>query len=244
MSTRNVFRAICLALISAGLCMAQARSDSDVPNTIAATHLAAFEQKDPDTGATSVPCGADGACNAAACSHDPDCPDGVGRPASEDSGLPQSSTVVSDCTAGEASEMREAVAWGAAKWLTFQSTMESFDAWPVDIKSCLENRFKDNGKVVCEQNSKGMCDGNNGWASPLNQKCHLCPAFVNKVKGLSGDANKDNRKACYFAILTHEWAHTCERTHKTVEILDNVAFDFYKAAHPTVTIGIGGCGLE
>jgi hypothetical protein len=224
--------------------MTQARSDSDMPNTTVAIRLAALEQRDPDTGATSVPCGADGICNAAACSRDPDCPGGVGRPAPEDSGLPQSSTEVRDCTAGEATEMREAVAWGAANWRGFESAMESFDGWPVNIKNCLENRFRGDGKVVCEQSSKGMCDGNNAWASPFNRKCHLCPSFVSKVKGLSGDANKDNRAACYFAILTHEWAHTCERTHKTVEIIDNVAFDFYKAAHPNVTIGISGCGMD
>src|ERR1700710_689693 len=95
MSLLKVFRTVCIVLISAGLGMAQAHSDSAVPNTTAAMHLAALEQRDPDTGATSVPCGADGVCNAAACSRDPDCPGGVGRPASEDSGVPQSSTEVS-----------------------------------------------------------------------------------------------------------------------------------------------------
>ncbi|MDH3503824.1 MAG: hypothetical protein OEZ41_14070 [Nitrospirota bacterium] len=36
--------------------------------------LAALSTKDPKTGTTTVPCGADGKCNVAACPNDPDCP--------------------------------------------------------------------------------------------------------------------------------------------------------------------------
>jgi hypothetical protein len=182
-------------------------------------------------------------CNIAACKQDPDCPGGGNAPTS-DSGPPQSSTDVIDCTAGQGVEMREAVAFGSANWTAFETAMESFDGWPVNIKGCLETRFRSNGNVVCEASTKGMCNGNNAWASPFNKRCHLCPTFVSKVTSMTGDANKDNREACYFAILTHEWAHTCERTHKTIEIIDNVAFDFYKSRHPGVTIDMSACGMN
>jgi hypothetical protein len=233
----------CAVVIGLSLCTAQARSDSGIHDAIAATHVAALQELDPDTGTTSVPCGADGKCNAGACSNDPDCPN-IGTQPSTDQGPPQSSTEAIDCAPGHTLEMREAIAWGAANWNAFEKAIESFDGWPVNIKSCLENRFKQNGKIVCEQSMKGSCKGNNAWASPFNKRCHLCPDFTNRVKALTGSANKDNREACYFAILSHEWSHTCERTHKTVEIIDNVAFDFYKANHPGVTIDMSACGMN
>jgi hypothetical protein len=244
----SIFRYLKIALaviIWSGLCMSQAHSDSGIRNAMDATHLAALQELDPDTGNTSVPCGADGKCNAGACNNDPDCPDFGTPPPSTDSSPAQSSTEVIDCASGERAEMRETVAWGAANWNAFESAMESFYGWPVNIKNCLENRFKDNGKIVCEDDMKGNCKGANAWASPFNKRCHLCPVFVDKVTGLTGSANKDNRKACYLAILAHEWAHTCERTHKSIEIIDNVAFDFYKDRHqPEVTIDLSDCGMN
>ncbi len=37
--------------------------------------VAALSEIDPETGSTTVPCGADGKCNKGACKHDPDCPE-------------------------------------------------------------------------------------------------------------------------------------------------------------------------
>ena len=239
------FMSVTLLCALAGvLCsLTHAHADSAVLARATAMHLAALQELDPDTGTTSVPCGADGICNIGACSNDPDCP-ALPNDLPESSTPPQSSTEVFDCAPGETLEMRETVAFGAMNWNAFETAIESFDGWPVNIKNCLENRFKSNGKIVCEKDMRGQCKGNNAWASMLNKRCHLCPVFVNTVKGLTGPANKDNRKACYFAILAHEWSHTCERTHKTVEIIDNVAFDFYKSKHPAVTIGIDSCGMD
>lgn len=241
----STFRSLALlcALVGTLCSITQAHSDSDVRDPTPAVHLAALQELDPDTGATSVPCGADGKCNAGACNKDPDCPD-FGGQSPESSAPPQSSTDVIDCAPGHTLEMREAIAWGTTRWNSFETAIESFYGWPVNIKNCLENRFKSNGKIVCEQDMGGHCKGANAWASPFNKRCHLCPDFVTQVKGLTGPAKKDNRKACYFAILAHEWSHTCDRSHKTVEIIDNVAFDFYKANHPAVTISLGDCGMN
>lgn len=75
--------------------------------------------------------------------------------------------------------------------------------------------------------TSGPCtskDGpNNGWANPLARTCHLCSDFLARIRALDG---KGNRQARYFALVAHEWGHTCERGHKTLEIIDNEAFKF------------------
>jgi hypothetical protein len=43
-------------------------------STVSESSLAALIERDPDTGATSISCAADGKCNAGACCNDPDCP--------------------------------------------------------------------------------------------------------------------------------------------------------------------------
>lgn len=160
---------------------------------------------------------------------------------------------VLDCTTAETTEMTQAIDWGAKNWIAFERYLEY--AADANIKKCLENRFKKNGKVVCEANMKGLCTRSKGpsnaWASPFNKRCHLCPDFRHAVReSLSGPQNANNRKACYFAVITHEWAHTCERRHKKaeendkVEKIDNGAFDFWKSKHPEVTIELGDCGMD
>ena len=93
---------------------------------------------------------------------------------------------------------------------------------------------------------KGSCttkDGPaNGWAVFLNKKCHMCPDFLAKIRKLPDPST--NRQACYFALVTHEWGHTCERGHKTLEIIDDEAFSFWKTKHPEVTISFASCGMS
>lgn len=161
-------------------------------------------------------------------------------------GAARADTDVKDCAPGESLEMEQAIEWGADHWKEYEPVLEK--AADVNIKNCLENRFKKNGKIVCEKDQGGMCsdrDGNNnGWASALNKRCHMYPSFLNRVKGMTGPDNKANRKACYFALITHEWAHTCERSHKSIEILDDTAFDFWKDKHSDVTISLSSCGMS
>ncbi len=146
-----------------------------------------------------------------------------------------------DCTSKQNKEILKAIEWGANNWNEFEYALENIRDWPVNIGNCLENRFKKNGKVVCEKSDKGNCKGNNGWASALNKKCHMCPSFLDKIGKLP---NAVDRKACYFALVTHEWGHTCDRGHKTLEIIDDEAFDFWKSKHPKTTINFGACGMD
>lgn len=188
------------------------------------------------------PCGQDKICNLAVCPNDPDCPKNL--PGNTDSGntdSPNRPSDIDDCTSQEVTEIGLAIDWGAANWSTFEAVLEDIGDWPVSIGNCLENRFKENGKVVCEKSMNGNCKGANGWASALNKKCHMCPDFLARVRALNGVAN---RQACYFALYTHESGHTCERGHKVLEILDGEAFNFWKSKHSDVTISFGGCGMQ
>jgi len=146
-----------------------------------------------------------------------------------------------DCTSQQQSDIAEAINWGATNWSAFEKRLEDIRDWPVDIGACLEGRFKADGKVVCEAKNAGPCDKRNGWANFLTKKCHICPDFLNKMATIK---DAEDRQACYFALITHEWGHTCGRGHKTLEIIDDEAFDFWKDNHSGVTISYGGCGMD
>lgn len=108
----------------------------------------------------------------------------------------------------------------------------------INLKSCIKNRFKKNGKVICEDS----CAPNvNGWAAYLSKKVHFCPLFLNNVAKLD---RKVSRRACYFALAVHEFGHNCLRGHGTVEDLDNAAFDWYEQTHPRVNITLASCGMD
>lgn len=153
---------------------------------------------------------------------------------------------IKDCRPGETVEMAQAIDWGAAHWKEFESFLER--EADVSIKNCLEQRFKKNGRVVCEKDMDGMCStrkgNNNAWASPFNKRAHICPDFTATMRGKSGPTNKNNRMACYFALITHEWAHTCERTHKSIERIDDAAFDFWKLKHADVSFNLTNCKMD
>jgi hypothetical protein len=155
------------------------------------------------------------------------CKDGMTKEVVIDVGQSPAALKVEACTSVQAAEIGEAIDWGAKNWTLYEKALERIRDWPVTIGNCLEGRFKSDGRVVCEQSQGGSCsskDGNNnGFASPLNKKCHMCPSFLNAVAKIAG---KENRQACYFALFTHEMGHTCERGHKTLEIIDNEAFNF------------------
>lgn len=190
------------------------------------------------------PCGADDICNFAVCNKDPDCPKEF-QDKTPPVVLPDRPSDIIDCTAREVTEIGMAIDWGAENWNEYEAVLEDIRGWPVDIGSCLENRFKDNGKVVCEESQRGSCtvkgEDASGWGWWHERKCHMCPSFLDAVRALSGVAN---RQACYFALVTHEWGHTCWRGHKTLEIIDDEAFDFWKSKHPgEVTISYGACPL-
>ena len=145
---------------------------------------------------------------------------------------------VIDCTNTQESDLNAAANVIANNWDDFEDFVE--DETGLNIKNCMENRFESNGKVVCESSSKGQCKGSNAWASALNRKAHLCPGFLDTVGDLS---RQPDRRACYAAILAHEFAHTCERFEAGSENIDDAAFDFYKDMW-AVNINMGSCGMD
>jgi hypothetical protein len=172
------------------------------------------------------------------------CRDNMSKEVVIDVGQSVAANDVEGCTSQQATEIAEAIDWGADNWDEFERVLEGIRNWPVTIGNCLEGRFKKDGRVICEEKQTGSCmtrDGPaSGFASPFNKKCHMCPSFLNTVAALSG---KTNRQACYFAMVTHEWGHTCERGHKTLEIIDDEAFNFWKSKHSDVTIVLSQCAM-
>jgi hypothetical protein len=173
------------------------------------------------------------------------CKDAMTKEVVIDVGVSPAALKVEACTSQQATEIAEVIDWGADNWAAYEKVLEGIRGWPVTIGKCLEGRFKSDGKVVCEQSQGGSCSdrkgNNNAFASPLNKKCHFCPSFLRTVGAIPG---KEDRQACYFAEVTHEWGHTCDRTHKTIEIIDNEAFNFWKSKHSAVTIAISDCGMD
>lgn len=148
---------------------------------------------------------------------------------------------VKHCSTTQKREIEDAADWVAENWSDFEDFLENRTG--LNIKKCMENRFKKNGKVVCEE-ATGQCKtskGNNAWASMLNKKVHLCPSFLNRVNNLSGTTN---RRACYIAILSHEFAHTCDRFEPGSERIDDAAFDFFSSRNPGLTIRLAQCGMD
>lgn len=124
-------------------------------------------------------------------------------------------------------------------WADFEKFIE--DETGLNIKGCMQNRFQDNGKIQCEESSGGSCSGANGWASYLSHTSHFCPGFMTRVRAMSGENNK---KACYLALMTHEFGHTCWRGHGTVEDIDDAAFKYAKQTLGGVTIDLIDCGMD
>lgn len=172
------------------------------------------------------------------------CKDDMKKEVVIDVGQSPAAQDVKGCTSQQATDIAEAIDWGAKNWADYENVLEDIRDWPVTIGNCLEGRFKKDGRVVCEASQDGSCKSkngsNNGWASSLNKKCHICPSFLKAVGAISGE---ENRQACYFALISHEWGHTCERGHKTLEIIDDEAFEFWKSRHSAVTIVYSDCGM-
>jgi len=123
-------------------------------------------------------------------------------------------------------------------WSDWESFVEAQTG--VNIKNCMKNRFEKNGKVVCESSSTGKCDGAAAWASPLNKKIHICPATLNDIVE---EARKPDRRACYAAIMAHEFAHSCDRFEVGADALDEATFDWYASTH-NITISKSDCGFN
>lgn len=110
----------------------------------------------------------------------------------------------------------------------------------MNIKKCMKNRFEKNGKVICESSAKGKCDGAAAWASSLNKKIHLCPSVLSDIVE---ETRKPDRRACYAAIMAHEFGHSCDRFEVGSDSLDEATFDWYASTH-NITIVKSDCGFN
>lgn len=196
-------------------------------------------------------CGADGVCNLAVCSaaQDPDCPKDLPPGAgAEPATTPAVSLETVDCTNTQSVDIL-AVAWNLVDdWVNFEGAIES--ATGSNLGNCIRNRFRDNARVICEQqtncNNRGRCVM--GRSSPLNQTTRIFGTFFNNI----ANASAPDRRACYAALLTHEFSHSCDRVFERprAEAREAAAFTYWQTRFPgtsgwtrTGTNGTG-CGLD
>jgi hypothetical protein len=190
------------------------------------------------------PCGKDGICNLAACAKDPDCPDNV--PSDGDSEFHPSSALdeVINCDSTQSKDIR-AVAWNIVDdWDNFERSIEADTGFK--LGNCTRDRFRENGKVECvsEYNCKkdGRCKL--GFGAGLKQKVKIFQTFFDNIAG----AAQADRRACYAALLTHEFAHTCEHyAEQGPEAREDAAFKYWRTRFPGSvdwSANSGGCGFD
>ncbi|HEX3127069.1 MAG TPA: hypothetical protein VH394_07045 [Thermoanaerobaculia bacterium] len=149
-----------------------------------------------------------------------------------------------DCSDTEEKDMR-AVAWNIADdWNNFSKAIEN--ATGINTGSCLEKRFAVDGKVECVHKEKCKQDGNKcklGFGAGLGSKIKLYQTFFDNIQSMP----QADRRACYAALMTHEFSHTCEHYAESgPEARAVAAFDYWKGRFP-VSSGLkvdDDCGLN
>ena len=130
---------------------------------------------------------------------------------------------VIDCNDVDRKDIK-AVAWNVADdWKNFEKHLEEVTA--LNIKKCMENRFKKNGKVQCiykEDCGKKGCKL--GFASPLKKKIKMYQTFFDNIEKMP----QADRRACYAGLMTHEFGHSCDRFEKGSEKLEDAGFSYWK----------------
>lgn len=152
-----------------------------------------------------------------------------------------------DCNDTEDLDLR-AVAWNIADdWAKFSSAVET--ATGDNIGSCLADRFAKNGKVQCVHKYDCKDGGNKcllGHAFGLERKIKIYQTFFDNI----GALQQADRRACYAALMTHEFSHTCEHyAEKGPEARAVAAFNYWKgrfAVSSTLAIDSNsfGCGMN
>jgi hypothetical protein len=149
-----------------------------------------------------------------------------------------------DCSDTEEKDMR-AVAWNIADdWRNFSSSIEN--ATGIKMGSCIEERFSVNGKVECVHKEKCKQDGDKcrlGFGAGLGKKIKIYQTFFDNIQSMP----QADRRACYAALMTHEFSHTCEHYAESgPESRAMAAFDYWKGRFP-VSSGLkvdDDCGLN
>lgn len=134
---------------------------------------------------------------------------------------------VIDCNATEEKDIH-AVAWNIVDdWRNFARSVEN--ATGKNIGSCIEKRFSENGKVECVHKEKCKQDGNRcklGFGAGLGKKIKIFQTFFDNIDAMP----QADRRACYAALMTHEFSHTCEHYAESgPEARAEAAFDYWKA---------------
>jgi hypothetical protein len=151
---------------------------------------------------------------------------------------------VSGCSDTEEKDIR-AVAWNIADdWGNFAKAVESVTG--KNVGSCLEGRFSKNGKVQCE--TKDVCNNKGcrqGHSFPGKDEIKIYPNFLNRIKNYA----QADRRACFAAILAHEFTHTCWFAESRPEAREDAAFAYWQQRFPgtpgfNVNNSQVGCGLD
>lgn len=174
------------------------------------------------------PCGADGDCNLAVCSADPDCPEDLPPGAGADPATTSISLGTIDCSDTQDLDIR-AVAWNIADdWANFERSIETQTG--SKLGNCTHDRFTKNGKVECvakydckTKNGVTKCKQGYGWG--LGQKIKIYQTFFDNVATLT----QPDRRACYAGLMAHEFAHTCEHyAERGPEARADAAVEYWK----------------
>lgn len=130
-----------------------------------------------------------------------------------------------DCTDTESADLR-AVEWNIADdWNNFSSAIER--ATGQNVGSCLQKRFAEDGKVQCVHSPKCNEDGKCklGFGGGLGSKIKIFQTFFDKIKPMP----QPDRRACYAALMAHEFSHTCEHYAEAgPEARGAAAFNYWK----------------
>lgn len=128
------------------------------------------------------------------------------------------------CNDTEEKDIR-AVAWNIANdWSNFSSSREK--ATGKSLGSCIEDRFSKNGEVECAHQDKCKQDGAKcklGFGAGLSKRVKLYQTFFDNIASMP----QADRRACYAALMTHEFSHTCEHyAERGPEARAVAAFDY------------------
>jgi hypothetical protein len=151
---------------------------------------------------------------------------------------------VINCSETESLDIR-AVAWNIADdWRNFASAVAS--ATGSNMGSCIEKRFAGDGKVACVHNEKCKREGSKcslGFGSGLGSTIKIFQKFFDNIDSMP----QADRRACYAALMTHEFSHTCEHYgEKGPEARAVAAFNYWKARFAVSSIlkVDNDCGLN
>lgn len=94
------------------------------------------------------------------------------------------------------------------------------------LGSCIEDRFSKNGEVECAHQEKAKQDGAKrklGFGAGLSKRVKLYQTFFDNIASMP----QADRRACYAALMTHEFSHTCEHyAERGPEARAVAAFDY------------------